>query len=309
MKKLKICTVLLLVMLVVGCSTNPYRKTNRIHERQAKQYAKTLKEFPPTDAQEKNSLNFGPYWVGTTNFSLRKPNYVILHHTAQNSVDHTLKTFTLPRTAVSSHYVIGRNGEIYQMLNDYYRAWHAGTGSWGNNTDLNSSSIGIELDNNGFEPFAEEQISSLLELLEILKEKYSIPTKNFIGHSDIAPSRKVDPNATFPWKRLAEEGFGLWYDNDILMPEVILDGQLPKAIKIEARDSLAGEKNLQDSLSQEDYPERIDPKIALKIIGYDVNDLDAAIRAFKLHFIQEDISSELTEKDLNILYNLYRKYL
>src|SRR5690606_33377912 len=98
---------------------------------------------------------------------------------------------------------------------DLYRAWHGGSGQWGSNTDINSASIGIELDNNGFEEFSAVQIASLMKLLEDLKTKYKIPPANFIGHSDIAPTRKNDPNRTFPWKLLAKEGFGLWYDEPI----------------------------------------------------------------------------------------------
>ena len=150
--------------------------------------------------------------VGTTNFGIRKPSYVIIHHTAQHSTEQTLKTFTLPRTAVSAHYVIGSDGKVYQMLNDYFRGQHAGVSRWGNQLDMNSASIGIELDNNGFEYFEEAQINSLLVVLGKLKKDYSIPTANFIGHGDIAPTRKNDPNWRFPWKLLAEKGFGYWYD-------------------------------------------------------------------------------------------------
>src|SRR5450756_3250197 len=89
----------------------------------------------------------------------------IIHHTEQNSCEQTLQTFTLPRTQVSAHYVICKDGTIHHMLNDYLRAWHAGNSRWGNLTDVNSSSIGIEIDNNGFEPFAEAQINSLVTLL------------------------------------------------------------------------------------------------------------------------------------------------
>ena len=107
-------------------------------------------------------LSYADQWVGTTNFSIRKPNFVILHHTAQNSCDQTLKTFTLERTEVSAHYVICRDGTVYHMLNDLLRAHHAGVSKWGNNSDINSSSIGIEIDNNGSEPFTDAQINSLL---------------------------------------------------------------------------------------------------------------------------------------------------
>lgn len=294
---------LVCIILISSCSPNPYAKSNRIHRQQARTYLKELGTFPPEIGLNQELLKNSEEWIGTTNFGLRKPNYVVLHHTAQDSVEQTLKTFTLPRTQVSAHYVIGDDGTIYHMLNDYYRAWHAGNGTWGNNTDLNSSSIGIELDNNGFEPFSEAQISSLIDLLAILKEKYKIPTENFIGHSDMAPSRKVDPNPTFPWKRLAEEGFGHWYDEDILNPEVVIDATVPGSIRIDGA--------VTDTLSVKEnkFPDQPDPRVALRIIGYDTSDLEAAIKAFKLHFVQSDLSGELTEKDLKILYNLYLKYL
>ncbi|MDQ6814245.1 MAG: N-acetylmuramoyl-L-alanine amidase, partial [Bacteroidota bacterium] len=194
------------------------------------------------------------------------------HHTAQNSCDETYKTFTLPRTQVSAHYVICKTGTVQHMLNDYLRAWHAGTAKWGNLTDINSASIGIEIDNNGFEPFTTSQISSLLQLLDTLKRKYAIPAANFIGHADIAPTRKVDPNIYFPWKTLATHGFGLWYGDT----------------------------------SRVTVPVDFSTTNALRIIGYDVKDSTAAIRAFKRHFMQ-DSSATITDADKKVLSDLMNK--
>ena len=306
------------MILVTSCGSNPYSKTNRMHKRQAKFLSKQLRTFPPEQGGEVAILNFAEDWVGTTNFNLRKPNYVIIHHTAQDSVEQTLRTFTLPRTSVSSHYVISDDGEIYQMLNDYYRGWHAGVGKWGNNTDLNSSSIGIELDNNGFEPFSEAQIKSLIDLLGVLKERHGIPTANFIGHSDIAPSRKVDPNVNFPWERLAEEGYGYWYDETAVTPDIledsipdVMEDNIP-AISDNTRNRsllLTEAEVLENSTSLDSITLTINPELALRVIGYDTSDLEAAIKAFKLHFIQEDVNAILTDEDLKILYNLARKYM
>ncbi|CAM3718559.1 N-acetylmuramoyl-L-alanine amidase [Mucilaginibacter galii] len=212
-------------------------------------------------------------FVSTVNFNLRKPNYVIIHHTAQDSVKQTLNTFTLVRTQVSAHYVVSRDGKVYHMLNDYLRSWHAGVSKWGSVTDMNSCSIGIEIDNNGLEPFQDAQIKSLILLLAKLKKAYNIPTANFIGHSDIAPGRKTDPSAYFPWQTLAKNGFGYWSD-DVL----------------------------------ELAPENFDYIAALRVIGYDTRNLQAAVTAFKLHFIQKDVSPQLTQLDLNVLYNVYKKY-
>lgn len=288
-----------------SCATNPYSRTNRIHKKVAKNLLERFEEYP-SEKEDTSFLDYSEDWVGTTNFNLRKPNYVVLHHTAQDSVEHTLKTFTLPRTQVSAHYVIAEDGTVYHMLNDLFRAWHAGTGSWGSNSDLNSSSIGIELDNNGSEPFSEAQISSLIDLLGVLKKKYEIPTENFIGHSDMAPSRKVDPSISFPWEKLAEEGFGYWYDENLIdNASVPVEKKFPKPIGIEGSDSV----RIVQPDEVEKEPAFPDPKIALKIIGYDVSDLDSAIRAFELHFIQKNVDSDLSEEDLKILYNVYPKYL
>lgn len=313
MKKLNsVITIVSMACIIVSCARNPYAPTNRAYKKQSRELAKELKEIPPPKRGAISTLNYAEHWVGTTNFNLRKPNIVVIHHTAQDSVGQTLRTFTLKRTQVSSHYVIGENGEIYQMLNDLYRAWHGGSGQWGSNTDLNSSSIGIELDNNGVDEFSSLQILSLMALLKDLKEKYKIPTANFIGHSDIAPTRKNDPNKTFPWKALAKEGYGLWYDDipqedfPFFDNENIKNTEIPQEITIEVNDSV-----IVDIIQTPYIAPLLDvtPKVALKIIGYDVSDMPAAIKSFKLHFIQTEVNSTLTDFDLKVLNNLYKKYL
>ena len=277
-----------------SCSKDIYKDNNKAHKKSVKEATAAIQEIPKTKAElNYDTLSITDEWVGTTNFSIRKPNYIIIHHTAQDFLEQTINTFTLSRTQVSSHYVVGRDGEIVQMLNDYLRSWHAGSGRWGNDTDLNSASIGIELDNNGSEPFTEAQMESLLVLLKRLKWRFKIPAANFIGHSDIAPSRKVDPSIYFPWRELAEEGYGLWYDEEIVFP--VLSPHEYTSIPIESTDNLP--------------QETVDPVLALRIIGYNVSDPKAAIRAFKLHFIQRDVESDLTETDKRILDNLYKKYL
>lgn len=260
--------IIFLVLIISACSPNPYKTTNRSYKKQASAFAKELKKQPA----DIDSTTTAESWAGTTNFGMRKPNFVIIHHTAQNSCEQTLTTFTLPRTQVSAHYVICKNGMVQHMLNDYLRAWHAGSGKWGNLTDINSSSVGIELDNNGFEPFTETQINNLLVVLRSLKKKYNIPTANFIGHSDIAPTRKVDPNRFFPWQQLAQNGFGNWYDTT--------------AVQV---------------------PDAFNAVQALRIIGYDTRDSIAAIKAFKLHFVQQDSIAVINDADRKIIYDLYRK--
>ena len=265
----KIITGFLFIAVTNSCSNSKYAATNRSYKKQVKAIANEIKKQPANI----DSSNAAASWVGTTNFGMRKPNFVIIHHTAQNSCAQTLNTFTLPRTQVSAHYVICKDGTVQHMLHDYLRAWHAGNSKWGNVTDVNSVSIGIELDNNGFEPFTEAQINNLLIVLKSLKKNYNIPTANFIGHADIAPSRKVDPNRFFPWQQLAANGFGYWYDT----------------------------ANVKQ-------PENFNALLALRIIGYDTKDTIAAIKAFKLHFVQQDSVAVINDADRKIIYDLYKKY-
>ncbi|MBL1409556.1 N-acetylmuramoyl-L-alanine amidase [Sphingobacterium sp. C459-1T] len=236
-----------------------------------------LRELTPEEKvkeQKGGGVYKGADWAAAIHYDLRKPNFVIIHHTAQNNIAQTVRTFQVPHSKVSAHYVIGRDGQIIQMLNDYERAWHAGKSKWGNIDDLNSVSLGIELDNNGKEPFPNAQINSLLILLDTLKAKYLIPQLNFIGHADIAPMRKDDPSVLFPWKLLAERGFGIWYNEDYLM--------MP--------------------------PANFNPIDALKIMGYDMRNQEGAIRAFKRKYIVKEVNGVLTAHDQAVLYDLYRKY-
>ena len=255
-------------LLLWGCS--PYSKTNHAYKKQAKEFAKILREYP---VQDSAGLTYADHWVGTTNFTMRRPNFVVIHYTAQNSCEQTLRTFTLPRTQVSAHYVICKDGTVHHMLNDLLRAHQAGVSKWGNNVDLNSSSIGIEIDNDGFEPFTPEQVNSLLTLLGRLKRAYNIPTANFMGHADVAPGRKIDPGRLFPWKQLSDSGYGYWYDT-----------------------------------TNTKIPVSFNALQAMRIVGYNVKDSFAAIQSFKMHFDQTDSSKTLTDIDRKILADLVNKY-
>jgi N-acetylmuramoyl-L-alanine amidase len=261
-------------LMITACSPRgPFAVTNKVYNKKTKAYVAIIKQQLPDSVADSTGAVVPSEWVGTVNFGIRKPNYVIIHFTAQDSLQQTLKTFTVTQSQVSAHYVIAKNGEVVRMVNDYLRAYHAGLGKWGSVTDMNSCSIGIEIDNNGSEPFTSPQINSLLALLAQLKKNYSIPQANFIGHQDFAPKRKPDPGPLFPWKKLAQYGFGYWSD-DVL----------------------------------ELAPDGFDYAIALKLIGYDTSDINAAVVAFKRHFVQTDISPQLTQLDLNVLYNVYQKY-
>lgn len=264
--------IVFISFLVSNCSpSKKYAATNKVYQQQTKAYAKILEEYPLKDSA---GLAYAADWVGTTNFTMRRPGFVIIHHTAQNSCEQTLKTFTKQGgREVSAHYVICKDGTVYHMLNDLLRAHHAGVSRWGNLTDINSASIGIELDNNGFEYFTEAQLNSLQILLGRLKAAYNIPAANFIGHGDIAPTRKNDPNWRFPWKQLSEKGFGLWWSDT----------------------------------THVQVPAHFDHIAALRIVGYDVKDTTAAIQSFKRHFLQ-DTTKRMTPAADKILFSLYKKY-
>lgn len=270
MQKSLFLIMIVTILLVAACSQSKYAATNKSYKKQVKAFTKVLKEYPLKDS---SGLQYADSWVGTTNMSLRRPNFVIIHHTAQNSCEQTLKTFTQTKNPVSSHYVICKDGTVHHMLNDLLRGHHAGVSKWGNNTDLNSSSVGIEIDNNGYEVFTEEQINSLITLLGRLKSAYNIPAANFIGHADIAPGRKVDPNRNFPWQKLAQGGFGLWYDTT--------------NVKV---------------------PENFNAMQALRIIGYDLKNEKNAVQSFKIHFVPHDTTKTISESDKKILFNLSGKY-
>ncbi|MDE1191644.1 MAG: N-acetylmuramoyl-L-alanine amidase [Arachidicoccus sp.] len=245
-----------------------------------KVYNKLAQSFADTIAMNPNfndpSLDYTKDFVGSVNVNMRKPNYVIIHHTSQGSVDETLHTFTLERAAVSAHYVIGRDGSIHHMVNDYLRAWQAGIGKWGSVTDMNSCSVGIELDNDGYGPFTEKQINSLLKVLASLKKRFGIPQANFIGHADFAPTRKNDPNVNFPWQTLSQKGFGLWWSDTT---------------------------NVQ-------VPPDFNETQALRIIGYDIRDVGRAVIAFRRHFCAiESAQPALSPAERKVLYCLYTKYM
>ena len=214
-------------------------------------------------------------WVPSKNHDIRKPQLIVLHFTNQGSVQQALDTLRTrnPDGPVSAHYLIGRDGHIYQLVSDTLRAWHAGPGRWGTITDVNSASIGIEIDNNGQMPFPPAQIASLVNLLTDLTTRWRIPRAQIIGHEDMAPSRKDDPGPLFPWAKLAADGFGLWPDTIATLP---------------------------------DPPAGFDPWMALTAIGYSLDDPPAAVRAFHDHFRGMG-GSTLDAEDLRILSNLVGK--
>ncbi len=140
--------------------------------------------------------------------------YVVLHYTGMRTAQEALDRLCDPGSEVSAHYMIDEDGEIFRLVDEEKRAWHAGRSFWRGERDLNSVSIGIEIVNPGhafgYVPFPEEQVAAVKDLLRDIFARRKLPASRLLGHSDIAPARKIDPGELFPWEELAAEGFGLW---------------------------------------------------------------------------------------------------
>jgi N-acetylmuramoyl-L-alanine amidase len=189
-----------------------------------------------------------------------------LHFTAL-SFDAALNALCNPASEVSSHYLIKATGEVFQLVDDHYKAWHAGKSFWQGETALNDSSIGIEIDNLGNNDFTPQQLSSCIELCESLKKRYNIDPSCIIGHSDIAPDRKIDPGIFFNWQKLADHSLGIWPSEEHFgFSEILLNfGEQGKEVE-----------SLQQNLRQLGY--KID------MTGKFDSQTNFVVRAFQSHF-------------------------
>ena len=144
--------------------------------------------------------------------------FIIIHYTGMKKESAAIKRLQDPKSKVSSHYLIKRNGEIINLVPDLFEAWHAGVSSWKHFKSLNKNSIGIEITNpghqHGYKKFSKKQIFSLQKLLNILVKRYKIKKKYILGHSDISPGRKKDPGEKFPWEMLAKNKLSFWHNLD-----------------------------------------------------------------------------------------------
>lgn len=154
-------------------------------------------------------------WTPSPNFNERAHpiSMLVLHYTGMQSGPEAIERMTSTDAGVSAHYCLEEDGTILQMVDEDYRAWHAGVSRWRGMEDINSRSIGIEIVNPGHEwgyrPFTEEQMSSLLPLCAEIVRTYHIEPRNVVGHSDIAPARKDDPGELFDWHALASRGLAV----------------------------------------------------------------------------------------------------
>ncbi|MDV7340052.1 N-acetylmuramoyl-L-alanine amidase [Terasakiella sp. A23] len=182
---------------------------------------------------------------------------LILHYTGMKTGAEALDRMCDPAAEVSAHYMVEEDGRVFQLVDEEKRAWHAGVSHWRGHTNINARSVGIEIVNPGHEwgyrAFPDAQIRSIITLCKAILNRHSIETRNIIGHSDIAPTRKEDPGELFPWARLAQEGIGLWTDEGIET----------------ATGDFAG---------------------LLEDFGYDTTDLGAALVAFERHFHPEALN-------------------
>ena len=227
--------------------------------------------------------------------------HIIIHYTAV-PLDEAL--YLLTETQVSAHYLISadKQPQIYALVDETNRAWHAGQSYWQGSAGLNDSSIGIELDNLGFieknsekkcekiwHPFPTTQITTLIELLLDLQSRYGISPTHILGHSDIAPGRKWDPGARFPWELLYKAGIGAW----------------PDAARV--------------THYQQGFEKHLPPiswlQTHLQTYGYHIDitgEFDTmtkiALNAFQLHFRQDKIDGQFDAETAAILASLIERY-
>ena len=168
-----------------------------------------------TKTSMKINSNFSP------NFDHKKRKksdikFIIFHYTGMKSEKKTIAKLLNHKSKVSCHYLIKNNGDILKMVPETYQAWHAGISNWKKFKSLNKNSIGIEITNPGHEfkykKFSKKQIYSLIKLTKYLVKKFKINSKSILGHSDIAPDRKLDPGEKFPWEFLSKNKIGIWHD-------------------------------------------------------------------------------------------------
>lgn len=155
---------------------------------------------PDAEARFVASPNCGPRRGGLM------PRLIVIHYTAMESAQSALERLCDPQAEVSAHYLIDAQGVVTQMVEEAARAWHAGAGEWDGEDDINSRSIGIELDNRGTHPFSARQMDALEVLVRGIMQRWSIGPEGVIGHSCMAPGRKADPGPSFDWARLVRQG-------------------------------------------------------------------------------------------------------
>ena len=227
------------------------------------------------------------------------PKFIIIHYTALKSEIESIKYLCDENNRVSCHYLVSKSGKIFNIVSTEFRAWHAGYAKWKNYKDLNSYSIGIELDNPGYsikiEKFQERQIQSLIKLISFLKKKYQIKNENILGHSDIAPYRKIDPGEKFPWQKLEKLGLS-YFPKDI---DKITKQNIEKKLKL---------KSLKTKKLRALY--------ILSKIGYDTllaysnnRDFKKLITIYQMHFNNKNLTGKLDNSTYSIILSHFNDFL
>lgn len=210
-------------------------------------------------------------WVPSPNFTARRPetnpprqpDMLILHYTGMVSSERALYWLTTDQSEVSCHYMIDEDGNIFQSVREEHRAWQAGLSFWQGDSDINSTSIGIEIHNEGsisnFPEFPEPQMAAVTALCQDILARNAIPQNRVLAHSDIAPGRKIDPGPKFDWKGLAASGVGLW----------------PEAVNT-CTDTRPDMRTAQQRLAEIGYK--------IEVTGEDDEQTRTVISAFQLHF-------------------------
>ena len=229
------------------------------------------------------------------NFSLPKREkkrikFIIIHYTGMKKESSSIKKLCDPKSKVSSHYYIKKNGSILNLVPDLYEAWHAGESKWKTYKSLNKYSIGIELTNpghqHGYRNFSLKQISSLKKLIKYLSKKYKISYKSILGHSDISPNRKKDPGEKFPWKNLAKDKLCLWHN--LKLKRIRQFRNLKLSLK-EKREFLNNTQKIGYSMSK----------------GKDLKkNIDYIVKAFQRRYRQDLINGKLDKECLLISKNV-----
>ena len=200
---------------------------------------------------------------------------VVLHYTEMERAA-ALERLTDPEAKVSAHSFISEEGEVLRLVDEDKRAWHAGASYWRGHKDVNSASVGIELDHPGhalgYRDFADAKIEALVPLLNDIVRRHDIPRANVVGHSDVAPARKTDPGELFPWDRLAEYRLCL-----------------PRPEKLELGDPFDNDGAFY---------------LALERFGYDITEGRKAVEAFQRRWRPERIDGEIDGEVRAILFQL-----
>ena len=227
------------------------------------------------------------------------PKFIIIHYTALKSEIESIKYLCDENNRVSCHYLVSKSGKIFNIVSTEFRAWHAGYSKWKNYKDLNSYSIGIELDNQGYsikiEKFQKIQIQSLIKLISFLKKKYKIKNENILGHSDIAPYRKIDPGEKFPWQKLGKLGLSYF----------------PKDINKITKQNIENKLQLKSLITRKSRALYILSKIGYDtLLAYSNNhDFKKLISIYQMHFNNKNVTGKLDITTYLIILSHFNDFL